>query len=134
MKNLITHFLTLRQERKDVQEMLDEIVDDLHNTEEAIVENLQEAELDEVKATSGERIRLCPQKFATSVDGMDDLITALKGDADSASLVRETVHMQTLSAWMREKLESGGLPEALEPHIRINEIVHLGVCKDRGGG
>jgi hypothetical protein len=35
---------------------------------------------------------------------------------------------------MREKLESGGLPEALEPHIRINEIVHLGVCKDRGGG
>jgi hypothetical protein len=134
MKELIDRFLVLRQERKDAQDMLAEIVGEFHHTEEAIVEGLRGAGLNKVTADSGHTLRLCPQTFATSVDGMDDLVAALKTDPDSAWLVRETVHMQTLSAWVREKLSDGGIPEPLQAHIGLNEITHLGVCKDRDTG
>jgi hypothetical protein len=135
MQDLIDRYVVLTEEKKDVQDLLAEVVNEYEKAEMALITSLHESGLVEATTTSGHTLCLNPQTCADSVSGVDDLIAALKTHPDAAWLVRETVHMETLSAWVREKLSAGGLPESLRPHIRLNEVTHLGMKeedRDRG--
>lgn len=52
----------------------------------------------------------------------EDLLAALRGDVSTAWMVQENVNTNTLGAWMRERMDDGGLPAAvaavLEPRER----------------
>ena len=127
MKELIDRFIALTEEKRDLNEDLRVLNEELERVEQMLADEFLQQGLKNIKTDQGQTIYLKDQVFASAEGTTEELCEVLKKDQKTEWLVKETVHGGQLSAWVRERLREGGLPENLKPHIKVTETKKLGV-------
>ena len=132
LQEMMRQFAALTVEKRELEERLREIGRDLAALNEPIIDAMLDEGIDY------QRIRLNGQSYGISkktslyarpADGdMVRLCEALRTyDPETEAMVKETINLNTLSAWVREQEADGGLPEEVAPLIQITKIPQVQV-------
>ncbi len=113
--------VTLRDRKKELEDELKEVNAEIAGTEEQLVSAMIEEEMQNF-TRNGKQFILTNRTYANAKAGMMPAICEWMKDNGLADMVKESVHPQTLQAWVKEQLEeAGALPEELEPLINVYE-------------
>jgi hypothetical protein len=110
-----------RDRKKEIEEALKEINALITETEEQLVSAMIEEEMQNF-TRNGRQFILTNRTYANAKAGMMPAVCEWMKDNGLADMVKESVHPQTLQAWVKEQIEeAGALPEELEPLVNVYE-------------
>ncbi len=119
----------LRDQKKKAEDALKEINEMISQTEEQLVAAMVEEEMQNF-TRNGRQFVLTSRTYANAKAGMMPEICSWMKDNGLADMVKESVHPQTLQAWVKEQLEeAGALPEELEPLVNVYEKSGISIRK-----
>jgi hypothetical protein len=79
---------------------------------------------------NGRQFILTNRTYANAKAGMMPAVCEWMKDNGLGDMVKESVHPQTLQAWVKEQLEeAGALPEELEPLVNVYEKSGISIRK-----
>ena len=118
-----------RDQKKEIEEALKEINALITETEEQLVNLMIEEEMQNF-TRNGKQFILTNRTYANAKAGMMPAVCEWMKDNGLADMVKESVHPQTLQAWVKEQLEeAGALPEELEPLVNVYEKSGISIRK-----
>lgn len=118
-----------RDRKKEIEEALKEINALITETEEQLVSAMIEEEMQNF-TRNGRQFILTNRTYANAKAGMMPEICSWMKDNGLEDMVKESVHPQTLQAWVKEQLEEvGALPEELEPLVNVYEKSGISIRK-----
>ena len=118
-----------RDQKKEIEEALKEINELIAQTEEQLV-NLMIEEETQNFTRNGKQFILTNRTYANAKAGMMPAVCEWMKDNGLADMVKESVHPQTLQAWVKEQIEeAGALPEELEPLVNVYEKSGISIRK-----
>ena len=110
-----------RDRKKEIEEALKEINALITETEEQLVSAMIEEEMQNF-TRNGRQFVLTTRTYANAKSGMMPALCTWMKENGLKDMVKESVHPQTLQAWVKEQLEEvGALPEELEPLVNVYE-------------
>ena len=119
----------LRDQKKKAEDALKEINERIAQTEEQLVAAMVEEEMQNF-TRNGRQFVLTSRTYANAKAGMMPDICDWMKDNDLGDMVKESIHPQTLQAWVKEKMEeAGALPEELEPMLNVYEKSGISIRK-----
>ena len=141
-KILLNKFIKLDQQIKRKEGEVDKLKEELGPIHDELLQRFQNEGTASQKTTSGTTVYINRQLWAGMTDGLDSavMIERLKEHPETKELVKEKVNTQTLSSWMREKVQEyfgpeqtkksemellDALPESLRPVLKITEKFQL---------
>ena len=119
----------LRDQKKKSEDMLKEINEMIAQTEEQLVAAMVAEEMQNF-TRNGRQFVLTSRTYANAKAGMMPAICDWMKGHELGDMVKESVHPQTLQAWVKEKMEeAGALPEELEPMLNVYEKSGISIRK-----
>lgn len=119
----------LRDQKKKAEDALKEINEMISQTEEQLVAQMVEEEMQNF-TRNGRQFILTSRTYANAKAGMMPAICDWMKGHELGDMVKESVHPQTLQAWVKEKMEeAGALPEELEPMLNVYEKSGISIRK-----
>ena len=119
----------LRDQKKEIEEALKEINKLIAQTEEQLVEQMVAEEMQNF-TRNGRQFILTSRTYANAKAGMMPAVCDWMKDNALGDMVKESIHPQTLQAWVKEQLEeAGALPEELEPLVNVYEKSGISIRK-----
>lgn len=118
-----------RDKKKEIEEALKETNELIAQTEEQLANLMIEEEMQNF-TRNGRQFILTTRTYANAKSGMMPEICSWMKNNGLEDMVKESVHPQTLQAWVKEQLEeAGALPEELEPLINVYEKPGISIRK-----
>ena len=118
-----------RDQKKEIEEALKATNELIAQTEEQLVAQMVEEEMQNF-TRNGRQFILNSKQRTSAKSGMQAELYAWLKKNGYGDLVKETVHAQTLDAFGRELTEElGALPETLEPLVNVYEKVTVQIRK-----
>ena len=118
-----------RDRKKEIEEALKEINALITETEEQLVSAMIEEEMQNF-TRNGRQFILTNRTYANAKAGMMPEICSWMKDNGLEDMVKESVHPQTLQAWVKEQLEEvGALPEDLSELVNVYEKSGISIRK-----
>ena len=118
-----------RDQKKEIEEALKATNELIAQTEEQLVTAMVEEEMQNF-TRNGKQFILTNRTYANAKAGMMPEICSWMKDNGLEDMVKESVHPQTLQAWVKEQLEEvGALPEELEPLVNVYEKSGISIRK-----
>jgi hypothetical protein len=118
-----------RDRKKEIEEALKEINALITETEEQLVSAMIEEEMQNF-TRNGRQFILTNRTYANAKAGMMPAICEWMKDNGLADMVKESVHPQTLQAWVKEQIEeAGALPEELSELVNVYERSGISIRK-----
>ena len=140
-KILLNKFIKYDQMIKRKEGEVDKLKEELAPIHDELLQRFQNEGTASHKTASGTTVYINRQLWAGSSDaGPEVMMEALKSNPDTSDLVKEKVNTQTLSSWVREKIEEyfgeeakkksehellEALPASLRPVLKITEKFQL---------
>ena len=119
----------LRDQKKKAEDALKEINEMIAQTEEQLVEQMVEEEMQNF-TRNGKQFILTNRTHANAKAGMMPAICDWMKENDLADMVKESIHPQTLQAWVKEQIEeAGSLPEKLSELVNVYEKSGISIRK-----
>ena len=119
----------LRDQKKKSEDMLKEINEMIAQTEEQLVAAMVAEEMQNF-TRNGKQFILTSRTYANAKAGMMPKVCDWMKDNDLGDMVKESIHPQTLQAWVKEQIEEvGALPEELEPLLNVYEKSGISIRK-----
>jgi len=119
----------LRDQKKKADDALKEINELISRTEEQLVAQMVEEEMQNF-TRNGRQFILTNRTYANAKAGMMPAVCAWMKDNELGDMVKESIHPQTLQAWVKEQIEEvGALPEELEPLLNVYEKSGISIRK-----
>lgn len=118
-----------RDQKKEIEGALKEINELIAQTEEQLVNSMIEEEMQNF-TRNGRQFILTNRTHANAKAGMMPAICDWMKENDLADMVKESVHSQTLQAWVKEQIEeAGALPEDLSELVNVYEKSGISIRK-----
>ena len=118
-----------RDQKKEIEEALKEINELIAQTEEQLVAAMVEEEMQNF-TRNGKQFILTNRTYANAKAGMMPAVCEWMKDNGLADMVKESVHPQTLQAWVKEQIEeAGALPEELSELVNVYEKSGISIRK-----
>ena len=118
-----------RNQKKEIEEALKEINELIAQTEEQLVAAMVEEEMQNF-TRNGRQFVLTTRTYANAKSGMMPALCTWMKENGLKDMVKESIHPQTLQAWVKEQLEeAGALPEELEPLVNVYEKSGISIRK-----
>ena len=119
----------LRDQKKKAEDALKEINEMISQTEEQLVAQMVEEEMQNF-TRNGRQFILTSRTYANAKAGMMPKVCEWMKDNGLADMVKESVHPQTLQAWVKEQIEeAGALPEELSELVNVYEKSGISIRK-----
>ena len=119
----------LRDQKKKSEDMLKEINEMIAQTEEQLVAQMVEEEMQNF-TRNGKQFILTSRTYANAKAGMMPAVCDWMKDNDLGDMVKEAIHPQTLQAWVKEQIEEvGALPEDLSELVNVYEKSGISIRK-----
>lgn len=119
----------LRDRKKELEDELKEVNSDITETEEQLVAAMVEEEMQNF-TRNGRQFVLTSRTYANAKAGMMPAICDWMKGHELGDMVKESVHPQTLQAWVKEKMEeAGALPEELSELVNVYEKSGISIRK-----
>ena len=119
----------LRDQKKKSEDMLKEINEMIAQTEEQLVAAMIEEEMQNF-TRNGKQFILTSRTYANAKAGMMPAICDWMKDNALGDMVKESIHPQTLQAWVKEQIEeAGALPEDLSELVNVYEKSGISIRK-----
>jgi len=129
MLGLADKLRELREGKKELEDFVKEVNAAIDATEQALVAAMVEEEMQNF-TRNGRQFILTNRTYANAKAGMMPEICSWMKDNGLEDMVKESVHPQTLQAWVKEKMEeAGALPEELEPMLNVYEKSGISIRK-----
>ncbi|MBO8158848.1 hypothetical protein [Thermosyntropha sp.] len=110
----------LRKSKKVLEETLKEINREISQVESDLVSKMIEEEMSSF-TRGNKQFVLQSKTYVSAKSGMMPVICTWMKENGLKDMVKETIHPQTLQAWVKEKLEEESLPEELKQLLNIYE-------------
>ena len=118
-----------RDQKKEIEDALKEINTLITETEEQLVAAMVEEEMQNF-TRNGKQFILTNRTYANAKAGMMPEICSWMKDNGLEDMVKESVHPQTLQAWVKEQIEEvGALPEELSELVNVYEKSGISIRK-----
>ena len=118
-----------RDQKKEIEEALKEINTLITETEEQMVAAMVEEEMQNF-TRNGKQFILTNRTYANAKAGMMPAVCEWMKDNGLADMVKESIHPQTLQAWVKEQIEeAGSLPEELSELVNVYEKSGISIRK-----
>ena len=118
-----------RDQKKEIEEALKEINTLITETEEQMVAAKVEEEMQNF-TRNGRQFILTNRTYANAKAGMMPAVCAWMKDNALGDMVKESIHPQTLQAWVKEQIEeAGALPEDLSELVNVYEKSGISIRK-----
>ena len=119
----------LRDQKKKAEDALKEINEMISQTEEQLVAAMVAEEMQNF-TRNGRQFVLTSRTYANAKAGMMPEICSWMKNNGLEDMVKESVHPQTLQAWVKEQLEeAGALPEDLSELVNVYEKSGISIRK-----
>ena len=119
----------LRDQKKKAEDALKEINERIAQTEEQLVEQMVAEEMQNF-TRNGKQFILTSRTYASAKSGMMPDICDWMKDNDLGDMVKESIHPQTLQAWVKEQIEeAGALPKDLSELVNVYEKSGISIRK-----
>ena len=119
----------LRDQKKKSEDMLKEINEMIAQTEEQLVAQMVEEEMQNF-TRNGKQFILTSRTYANAKAGMMPKVCDWMKDNALGDMVKESIHPQTLQAWVKEQIEeAGALPEKLSELVNVYEKSGISIRK-----
>ena len=119
----------LRDQKKKADDALKEINEMIAQTEEQLVEQMVAEEMQNF-TRNGKQFILTSRTYANAKAGMMPKVCDWMKDNDLGDMVKESIHPQTLQAWVKEQIEeAGALPEDLSELVNVYEKSGISIRK-----
>ena len=119
----------LRDQKKKSEDMLKEINEMIAQTEEQLVAAMIEEEMQNF-TRNGKQFILTSRTYASAKSGMMPKVCDWMKDNALGDMVKESIHPQTLQAWVKEQIEeAGALPEDLSELVNVYEKSGISIRK-----
>ena len=119
----------LRDQKKKSEDMLKEINEMIAQTEEQLVEQMVAEEMQNF-TRNGRQFILTSRTYANAKAGMMPAVCDWMKDNALGDMVKESIHPQTLQAWVKEQIEEvGALPEDLSELVNVYEKSGISIRK-----
>lgn len=124
---LLSQYTALHARKAALADDLAATNKDISALEAVLLEQFAEDGIQSIKTQDGPTVYLQVQLWARPIGGRENAMEALRL-AGLGDLVEETVNLQTLSAWCRERLKSEEeLPASFAGQIATAETTHVKV-------
>jgi hypothetical protein len=118
-----------RDQKKEIEEALKATNELIAQTEEQLVTAMVEEEMQNF-TRNGRQFILTNRTYANAKAGMMPAVCEWMKDNGLADMVKESVHPQTLQAWVKEQIEeAGALPEELSELVNVYEKSGISIRK-----
>lgn len=118
-----------RDQKKEIEEALKEINTLITETEEQMVAAMVEEEMQNF-TRNGKQFILTVRTHANAKAGMMPKVCDWMKDNALGDMVKESIHPQTLQAWVKEQIEeAGALPEELSELVNVYEKSGISIRK-----
>ena len=118
-----------RDQKKEIEEALKEINTLITETEEQMVAAMVEEEMQNF-TRNGRQFILTNRTYANAKAGMMPAVCAWMKDNALGDMVKESIHPQTLQAWVKEQIEeAGALPDELSYLFNVYEKSGISIRK-----
>ena len=119
----------LRDQKKKTEDALKEINEMITQTEEQLVAAMIEEEMQNF-TRNGRQFILTSRTYANAKAGMMPKVCDWMKDNALGDMVKESIHPQTLQAWVKEQIEeAGSLPEELSELVNVYEKSGISIRK-----
>lgn len=119
----------LRDQKKKAEDALKEINEMISQTEEQLVAAMVEEEMQNF-TRNGRQFVLTSRTYANAKAGMMPAICDWMKGHELGDMVKESIHPQTLQAWVKEQIEEvGALPEDLSELVNVYEKSGISIRK-----
>ena len=119
----------LRDQKKKAEDALKEINERIAQTEEQLVEQMVAEEMQNF-TRNGRQFILTSRTYANAKAGMMPKVCDWMKDNALGDMVKESIHPQTLQAWVKEQIEeAGSLPEKLSELVNVYEKSGISIRK-----
>ena len=119
----------LRDQKKKAEDALKEINERIAQTEEQLVAQMVEEEMQNF-TRNGRQFVLTSRTYANAKAGMMPKVCDWMKDNALGDMVKESIHPQTLQAWVKEQIEEvGALPEDLSELVNVYEKSGISIRK-----
>ena len=119
----------LRDQKKKSEDMLKEINEMIAQTEEQLVAAMVAEEMQNF-TRNGKQFILTSRTYANAKAGMMPKVCDWMKDNALGDMVKESIHPQTLQAWVKEQIEEvGALPEDLSELVNVYEKSGISIRK-----
>ena len=119
---------SLTIEKREIEAALDDVKKRMRQVDEHFIEAASNEGVQSVKLGDGTNVHLRSQTWASiRPEAKESTIERMKQNDNTAFLVAEGVHGGKLSAYVRECQDNGGVPEWLEPLLKITDKVEVRV-------
>ena len=113
--------VTLRDRKKELEDELKEVNAEIAGTEEQLVSAMIEEEMQNF-TRNGRQFVMTTRTYVNAKAGMMPALCSWMKENDLGDMVKESVHPQTLQAWVKEQIEeAGALPEELNEMVNVYE-------------
>lgn len=127
--SLADKLLALREEKDRLSELTKENNAEIERVEREMIEQMRVNELQNFKR-NGKLFYQTAKTWASPQVEKKELVYAWLKENGYADLVKETVHAQTFSSFVNERIEEDGeVPEDLANMINLTEKVSIGIRK-----
>ena len=118
-----------RDQKKEIEETLKEINTLITETEEQMVAAMVEEEMQNF-TRNGKQFILTNRTYANAKAGMMPAVCVWMKDNGLGDMVKESIHPQTLQAWVKEQIEEdGALPGELDELMNVYEKSGISIRK-----
>jgi hypothetical protein len=118
-----------RDQKKKAEDALKEINELIAQTEEQLVAAMVEEEMQNF-TRNGRQFILTNRTYANAKAGMMPAVCEWMKDNGLGDMVKESIHPQTLRAWVKEQIEEvGALPEELSELVNVYEKSGISIRK-----
>ena len=119
----------LRDQKKKAEDALKEINEMISQTEEQLVAAMVAEEMQNF-TRNGRQFVLTSRTYANAKAGMMPAICDWMKGHELGDMVKESIHPQTLQAWVKEQIEEvGALPEDLSELVNVYEKSGISIRK-----
>ena len=119
----------LRDRKKELEDELKEVNSDITEIEERLVAAMVAEEMQNF-TRNGKQFILTSRTYASAKSGMMPAICDWMKGHELGDMVKESVHPQTLQAWVKEQIEEvGALPEELSELVNVYEKSGISIRK-----
>ena len=118
-----------RDQKKKFDEVIKKMNQDIEEVEAQLVALMVQEEMQNFTRDNKQFI-LTTRTYANAKAGMMPAICDWMKGHELGDMVKESVHPQTLQAWVKEQIEElGALPEELEPLLNVYEKSGISIRK-----
>ena len=119
----------LRDRKKELEDELKEVNSDITEIEERLVAAMVAEEMQNF-TRNGKQFILTSRTYVSAKSGMMPAICDWMKGHELGDMVKESVHPQTLQAWVKEQIEEvGALPEELSELVNVYEKSGISIRK-----